>query len=475
MSALTPDGRPVDEVLAALEAQREGDVNWRTGKVLSGLYDPGGEASDLAGEAYRRFLTENALYVNFYPSINRMEKEVVRAVADLVQGGQLVTGNVTSGGTESIILAVKTARDWARAHRPAVGEPEMVLPVSAHPAFHKAAHYLGVRPIVTPMDLSTFRADVAAVRGAVSGRTILVVGSAPTYSHGVVDPIPEMAAIAVEAGSFMHVDGCVGAIPLGLMRLLGEAVPAFDMSVAGVTTLSADLHKYGYAPKNASVLLYRDAEVRRFAWFVNSSTTEYAVINPTVQSSRTGGPVAAAWALFQHLGQAGYMEMTRRVLATTRAMVEGVAGIEGVAVLGEPDMTMFTLASDTVNVFELDDAMRRRGWSLLPEFAAGGGPANLHVAVSASNVGREREFIDDLTSSVAEIRAHPRVDRDALAAAISDVAEATPLEVFAALAPLVGLTGMELPEDMAALNTAMDMLPAGLRDELLTDFANLMW
>ncbi len=475
MSALTPEGRPVDSVLADLEAQRAADVDWRSGKVLSGLYDPGGEAGELAKEAYSRFLTENALYVNFYPSINRMEKQVVRAVADLVQGGPMVAGSVTSGGTESIILAVKTARDWAKAKRPGVTAPEMVLPVSAHPAFHKAAQYLGVRAVVTPMDLTTFRADMAALREAISGNTILVVGSAPTYSHGVVDPIPEMAAIAAEAGAFMHVDGCVGAIPLGLMRLLGEPVPAFDFSVPGVTTLSADLHKYGYAPKNASVLLYENAEVRRFAWFVNSSTTEYAVINPTVQSSRTGGPVAAAWALFQHLGLSGYMEMTRKVLETTRAMIEGVAGIDGIGVLGSPEMTMFTLASDTVNVFEVDDEMRRRGWSLLPEFSAGGGPANLHVAVSASNVGREGEFISDLRESVAEVHANPRVDRSALAAAGESVSGGSALEVFAALAPLVGLAGMELPQDMAALNTAMDMLPADLRDELLTDFANLMW
>lgn len=475
MSAFSPEGRPVDEVLAELESRRVDDVDWRTGKVLSGLYDPGGEASELAKEAYGRFLTENALYVNFYPSLNRMEKEIVRAVADLVQGGPMVVGNVTSGGTESIILAVKTARDWTRAHRPEVTDPQMVLPISAHPAFHKAAHYLGVRPVITPMDPVTFRADVPALSEAVTADTILVVGSAPTYSHGVVDPIPEMARVAAESGAFMHVDGCVGGITLGLMRLLGEEVPAFDMSVEGVTSLSADLHKYGYAPKNASVILYRDPEVRRFAWYVNSATTEYAVINPTVQSSRTGGPVAAAWSLFQHLGLAGYLDMTRRVLATTRRMIDGVAGIEGVGVLGEPVMTMFTLASDTLNVFELDDAMQRRGWSLLPEFAAGGGPANLHVAVSASNVGREDEFVADLAAAVGEVRDEPRVDRAALEAAVAATRGASPLEVFGALAPLVGLTGAGLPEEMAALNTAMDLLPAPLRDELLTDFANLMW
>lgn len=475
MSALSPEGRPVEEVLAQLAELAEGDVDWRTGKVLSGLYDPGGQAAELASEAYVRFLSQNALYVNFYPSINRMEKEVVRAVADLVRGGPMVTGSVTSGGTESIILAVKTARDWARANRPHVTGPQMVLPVSAHPAFHKAAQYLGVEPVVTEMDPDTFRADVGSLRNAITRRTILVVGSAPTYSHGVVDPIPEMASVASEAKAFMHVDGCVGAIPLGLMRKLGEPVPAFDFSVPGVTTMSADLHKYGYAPKNSSVLLYRDPEVRRFAWFVNSATTEYAVINPTVQSSRTGGPVAAAWALFQHLGEAGYLELTRQVLATTRAMIEGIQSIDDIEVLGEPDMTMFTLASDSVNVFEVDDAMKRRGWSLLPEFSAGGGPSNLHVAVSASNIGREVEFLSDLTESVEEVRSSPKVDRAALAAAVEDVAGASSLEVFAALAPHVGLTGADLPEDMAALNTVLDMLPADLRDELLTDFANLMW
>ncbi len=475
MTALSPEGRPVEEVLAELAELARGDVDWRTGKMLSGLYDPGGQAAELATEAYTRFLSQNALYVNFYPSINRMEKEIVRSVADLVQGGPMVTGSVTSGGTESIILAVKTARDWARANRPDVNGPQMVLPVSAHPAFHKAAEYLDVEPVVTQMDLDTFRADIGSLRNAITGRTIMIVGSAPTYSHGVVDPIPDIASIAQEANAFMHVDGCVGAISLGLMRKLGEPVPSFDFSVPGVTTISADLHKYGYAPKNSSVLLYRDPEIRRFAWFVNSATTEYAVINPTVQSSRTGGPVAAAWALFQHLGEAGYLELTKRVLATTRAMIDGVRDIEGIEILGDPDMTMFTLASDTVNVFEVDDAMKRRGWSLLPEFSAGGGPANLHVAVSASNIGREAEFVSDLAASVEEVRSDPKVDRAALATAVEEVERASPLEVFAALAPHVGLTGADLPEDMAVLNTVLDMLPADLRDELLTDFANLMW
>lgn len=468
-----PTGRPADEVLADLEEARSGDVDPSTGRLLTGIYEPSAEAAALAREAYGRFLGANALYIDLYPSLVELEREVVAAVAELVRGEPGTVGNVTSGGTESIMLAVKTARDRARARRPDADPPQMVLPVTAHPAFHKAAHYLGVEPVVTPVG-ADFRADVDAVRRAVTDRTILVVGSAPCYSHGVVDPIPELGAVAADAAALLHVDGCVGAIPLGIMRLMGEDVPDFDFAVPTVSTISADLHKYGYVPKNASVLLYRDASLRRFAWYVNTSTTEYAVINPTVQSTRSGGPVAAAWALIHHLGLEGYVDLTRRVLDTTRRMIDGVTEIPEVEVLGEPVMTMFTLASDTINVFELHDVMRERGWNLLPEFAAGGSPANLHVGVSFGNVGSEEAFLADLAAAAAQVRDDPRVDVDEIAAAVADVAGLEPLQAFAELAPIAGLTGDGLPQRMGALNTILDRLPPDLRDELLTDYVNLM-
>jgi glutamate/tyrosine decarboxylase-like PLP-dependent enzyme len=476
VKALTREGRPAAEVLAELDELEKADVDWRTGRILTGLYHPGHEAYKLTAEAYSRFLTQNALYINMYPSAGRMEQEVVRSMADLLRGDDQVVGNMTSGGTESIILAVKTARNHARAHRPQVVEPELVLPVSAHPAFHKAAHYVGLKTVVTPVHPDDgFRADVDAFRAALGPNTVLAVGSAPNFSHGTIDPIAEMAAAARARGILFHVDGCVGGLYLSFMRRMGEPVRDFDFSIDGVTSISADMHKYGYAPKNASVLLYRNRDLRLHALFVCSGTTEYAVINPTILSSKSAGPIAASWAIMRHLGEAGYERMVRETWDATRALLEGIRQIQGVRVLAEPEMCMFTLGSDEINVFELDDEMTARGWSLLPQFACGGGPENLHISMSSSNVPLVDQLVSDLREAVDYLRrGGPLVDRETIAREVAKVA-GRPLEELALhLIPLAGLTGTGLPERMAPLNTILNLLPATTRDQLLATFVNAL-
>jgi glutamate/tyrosine decarboxylase-like PLP-dependent enzyme len=473
-SAMRFEGAPAGEVLAELEVFARGDADWRTGRILTGLYDAGGDAHAVAVEAYTRFLAQNALYINMYPSLAKLEREVVAAVAELLRGDGDVAGNITSGGTESILLAVKTARDWSRANRPNVHTPQIVLPVTAHPAFHKAAHYLGLEVVVTPVDATGFRADVAAFAAAMGPNAILGVGSAPNFSHGTIDPIAEMAAIARERGALFHVDGCVGGIYLSVLRRMGERVRDFDFAIPGVTSISADLHKYGYAPKNASVLLYRNRDLRSHAWFVCSSTTEYAVINPTVQSSRTGGPIAAAWAVMRLLGEQGFRRIVAESEAATRKMIETIATLGSVRVLGDPDMCMFTLASDSLNVFEIDDEMRLRGWRLLPQFACGGGPANLHVSVSWANCAQVDAFLADLRDVITRMRERgPAFDALELRSVAREVATAPLDTILTRIAPLVGLDGAELPERMARLNTLLDFLPAARRDELPTAYVNL--
>jgi glutamate/tyrosine decarboxylase-like PLP-dependent enzyme len=283
-----------------------------------------------------------------------------------------------------------------------------------------------------------------------------------------------MAAIARERGALFHVDGCVGGIYLSVLRRMGESVRDFDFSLPGVTSISADLHKYGYAPKNASVLVYRNRDLRSHAWFVCSSTTEYAVINPTVQSSRTGGPIAAAWAVMRLLGEEGFQRIVRESQAATRRMIEEVAALGSVIVLGDPDMCMFTLASDDLNVFEIDDEMRARGWRLLPQFACGGGPANLHVSVSYANCAHVDSFLADLRDIVTRLRARgPAFDAAELRRVADEVADQPLDEILGRIAPLAGLEGTELPGRMARLNTILDALPATRRDPLLTAYVNL--
>ncbi|MDY6825965.1 MAG: aspartate aminotransferase family protein [Bacillota bacterium] len=475
MGALLPQGVPKDKVLKEIAGFTEKDVDWRTGKVMTGLYDPGEEAHSLAVEAYTRFLPHNALYVNMYPSISKMEKEVVSSVADLLRADDEVVGNITSGGTESILMAVKTARDWARVNRPEIKEPEMVLPVTAHPAFLKAAHYFGLRAVQTAVDLREYRADLTAFAEALGPNTILAVGSAPNFSHGAIDPVTEMAALAKNKGVLFHVDGCVGGIYLSIMRRMGEIIPDFDFSVPGVTSISADLHKYGYTPKNASIILYRNRGLRKYVWFVCTATTEYVVVNSTAQSSRTGGPIAAAWAMFRYLGEEGFRNIVQRSQEATHRILQGIAKIEGIEVLGNPDMCMFTIASEKINVFEVDDEMRLRGWQMIPQFAYGGSPPNLHVSITQANVPHTDKFLADLRSVVENLlRQGSKVNNEELSRLATEVIDKPVEEVFMTIIPAIGLTGLDLPEQMATLNTVLDMLPAKLRDELLTEFFNLI-
>lgn len=474
MGALQEKGAGRDEIFAELERYQEKDVDWRTGKLLTGLYDAGESAHGIAVEAYTRFLAQNALYINMYPSLGRLEKDVVSSIAELLRADDDVVGTITSGGTESILMAVKTARDWAREHRPGITDPEIVVPVTAHPAFLKAAHYLGLRTVQTPVDPVGFRADVEAFREALGPNVILGVASAPNFSHGTIDPVAEMAPLAKERGILFHVDGCVGGIYLSVLRRMGATLRDFDFSVPGVTSISADLHKYGYAPKNASVVLYRDRDLRKHAWFVCSETTEYAVINPTALSSRTGGPIAAAWAMLRFLGEEGYRRIVADSQDATARMLAGIDSIAGIRVLGDPEMCMFTIVSEEINVFEMDDGMRSRGWRLLPQFACGGGPANLHVSVSHANVPHVDLFLKDLREVVEEIRRRgPSVDRAQFARVAAGVAGRPLEEVLMAVAPLIGITGTDVPENMAALNTMLDLLPARSRDELLRAFVNM--
>ena len=468
----------VSRRVAELEARLAGDVDTSTGKVLGGVYRVDADTETLAADVYRRVLGANALWVNLFPSIAAMEKDLVRAVASLLGGDKQVVGNVTSGGTESIMLGVKTARDRAREQRPELATPEVVVPITAHPAFHKAAHYLGMRVKVTPVDPQGYRADVEAMRAAITDDTVLLVASAPNFSHGTIDPVESIAALALERGLSCHVDCCVGGLILPFQRQIGESLRPFDFAVPGVTTISADLHKYGYVPKNASVILYRNRDLRRHAFFVCSGTTEYVVINPTVQSSRTGGPVAAAWALMRALGMPGYEALTRQVMAGTRAAIAGIDAIDGLRVLADPESCMFTFAADppgALNIFELSDRMLARGWQLVPQFACGGSPANLHVAMAPGNVARVPELIADLEACTRALLAEgPSFDEAALTEEVAAVADAHPLQIMMKLAPRLGLGGGGIPERLGPLNTVMNLLSAETRDALFVLYMNSM-
>ncbi|MFW5921663.1 MAG: pyridoxal phosphate-dependent decarboxylase family protein, partial [Polyangiales bacterium] len=330
-------GQSADALLSTMEDFRAGDVKWREGRTFGYVFDAGREIEDVAKRAFTMFMSENALDPTQFPSLLRFENDVVQMALSHLNAPEGASGNFTSGGTESILMACKAARDRFRARNPRVdGPPQMILPVTAHAAFHKAAHFLGLEVVPTTVHPETFEADPDAVREAVGPRTALIVGSATSYAHGVVDPIEALGAIAQDNDVLLHVDACIGGFLLPYFRRLGDDIPPFDFSVPGVTSMSMDYHKYAYCPKGASVVLYRDKDLRRHAIFGCARWTGYSVINTTMQSTKSGGPLAAAWAVLGFVGDSGYMEIARGLREATQRVVEGIGRIDGLRVLGDP-------------------------------------------------------------------------------------------------------------------------------------------
>ncbi|WP_405390828.1 aminotransferase class V-fold PLP-dependent enzyme [Streptomyces sp. NBC_01102] len=475
-----PDGRPAVEVLAELRALRESDAPTRGGRTFAYVYDAGLDGLDeLAAEAYTAFATVNGLDPTVFPSVARLENDLVAAVAALL-GAPGAQGTFTSGGTESILLAVKTARDHARTVR-GVTDPQLVLPSTAHAAFHKAAAYLGVETVVVPVDPATFRADADAVAAALTDRTVLVVASAPSYAHGVIDPVAEIAAAAAGRGVLCHVDACIGGWLLPYLRRAGREVRPFDLSVPGVTSLSVDLHKYAYADKGASVVLYRDAELRRHQYFAHAGWPGYPVVNPTVQGTKSGGLLAQAWAVLQHVGEEGYTALAGRVAEASDRLLAGLRAVEGVRVLGEPaaGLVAFTAARDDDGapdlslLLHLADEMRELGWYLQPQLSFDGLPPNLHLTLTPATVGQVDALLDDLAVALAKARALEPVTVDpglAELAAGLDPRTLGPDEAAAVLA-FAGLgEGTGLPRRTAPVLVLLDALPQALKERLLAEF-----
>ena len=343
--ALPQQGQPADQILADIAGLREIDLPTHGGTLFAYVYDPAVAGLDeLAASAYALSAHVNGLNPTAFPSLLAMENALVGAVAAQLGGGPdgvgSVVGNLTSGGTESLLLAVKAARDgrvapWSREPRIS-GEPELVLPSTAHAAFAKAASYLQVRLVPVPVSAATLRPDPADVAAAITEQTVLVACSAPSYAHGVVDPVAAIAAAAAERGVRCHVDACFGGWVLPYLRRLGVAVPPFDFAVPGVTSISVDLHKYAYCPKGTSVLLHRDEALRAPQFFAYADWPGYTMVNPTVASTRPGGPIAAAYATMRFLGDDGYLRLAQATLDAVRRLAQAVSDVDGLRLLGDP-------------------------------------------------------------------------------------------------------------------------------------------
>ncbi len=470
------------EILAAIRALQAHDLPTRGGHTLAYVYDSGVPGLDeLAAAAYASAMHANALDPTAFPSLPAMEGDLVATAASLLGGGPETVGTVTAGGTESCMLAVAAARDA----RGDIEHPRMVIASSAHAAFHKAAHYFGVAIDMVDVNPVTLRADAGAMAAAIGPDTVLVVASAPSYAHGVIDPIPEIAAAAATRGVRCHVDACIGGWILGSWRRFGirpgnREVPPFDLSVPGVTSLSVDLHKYAYTPKGASVLLHANAELRAAQYFVHTNWPGYAMLNTTLQSTRSGGPIAAAWAVAKRLGDKGYRDIAERTADAVTRIRAGIADISGLRVLAEPDATLIALAAtdDGPNVFAIADEMAARGYYIQPQFAFRGAPATLHITITAANAGNETELVGALADSAAAAAAQPEpsfppeVVETVMAADLS-----TPEQLAAAAGPL-GLLGeggaLALPARMAPINALLDALPSVVREQVLRGVLSML-
>lgn len=477
MAEIPAHGLGRAQLFERLEAYRARDLDWRDGRAFAYTYDPGEEAEAVAKEAYVRFLGENALDPTVFPSLLQLENEIVGMAARHLGGGPETVGSFTSGGTESILMAVLAARDAARRERPDITRPNMVLPETCHAAHYKAAHYFDLEIVQVPVDPATCRVSAAAMDAAITDQTILLAASAPSYAYGVIDPIEAIGAVAARRGIRFHVDACMGGFLLPYFKRLGRDVPPFDLSVPGVTSISMDFHKYAFAPKGASVVLHRDASLRADQWYACSNWAGYTVVNQTAQSTRGGGPLAGCWAVLQHLGDEGYLNISRIILDATARLAAGIAAIDGLTLAAPSDFCLFSFRCEGVDLFHVIDEMRLRDWYIQPQLGFGSCPAAIHLSVGPGNAAGVPAFLADLREAVAAAAELPDASLPSeiheQLAAIDP--RALDRDQFLRLLAMAGVDGVALPERMAGINHLLDAAPVALREAVLIAFLNELY
>jgi glutamate/tyrosine decarboxylase-like PLP-dependent enzyme len=395
MSQLPKVGLGSTKLFKLLNQAKQSDANWKAGRTWSLVYHGGEKHTQRLLDVYKMFFAANGLSPAAFPSLGRFEKDVVKIMAGLLGGGKQAVGTMTSGGTESILLAVKAHRDWFRKKNSKM-RPQIIIPASAHPAFYKAAHYFDLEPVTVALN-STFRLAPADVANAVTKATALIVASAPSYPYGMVDPIPELGAIARKNKIGLHVDACLGGAFLPFMKKLGHKIPPFDFSVPGVTSISADLHKYGFATKGTSVVLYRDSALRRFQFFAKPDWLGGAYASPAMLGTRPGGGIASAWASLMMLGENGYLQLVKKTLKLRDQLFAGInsAGFE---IVGQPHMSVFCFTSRVFDIFSVADKLEKKGWRIDRQKT----PPSIHMIVTQNHGQSVSEFIRDLKSIAAE-------------------------------------------------------------------------
>jgi len=405
--------RPREEILDAMRSFGRADPDYKTGRTWSLVYYLGEEYTQFLKDAHGMFFSANGLNPMAFKSLKRFESEVIRMTSTLLHGDENVCGTMTAGGTESCLLAVKTYRDLVRSKRLSARKPEMILPESAHVAWEKGAKYFGVKAVHAPLD-KNFCVDVNSVRKKINRRTIMILSSAPQYPHGMIDPIEDLGRLARKKNIPLHVDACVGGYLLPFVEQLGYEVPLFDFRIPGVTSISADTHKYGYAAKGASTILYRNIDYLKHQIFVYENWPGGVFASPAILGTRPGGSIAAAWAAMQAMGQEGYLENARVIMKTTGKLIDGINGIKGLEVLGDPPMSLFAFHSidKKVNIYAVGDCMEKKGWHIDRQQR----PECLHAMVTPLHSDVASRYLTDLAEAVEYVRNHPELTTQGAAA-----------------------------------------------------------
>ncbi len=402
---LPETGRPEDEILDQLKSFAENDPNYREGRTWSLVYHLDDDHDAFTAKAYSAFCSTNGLNPAAFQSLKRMETQIISTMAGLLQGGPDTCGVVTAGGTESCLMAVKTYRDMARKKRK-VTRPNMILPKTAHVAWFKAAEYFGVKARLLPMT-TDYATDISKLRRMIDAGTVMILGSAPEYPHGTIDPIAEMGAIAQSNGIPLHIDACVGGLILPFMERNGVDLPDWDFRVPGVTSISADLHKYGYAAKGASTILYRSLDLLKHQMFVCQDWPGGVFASPALLGTRPGGAYAAAWAVMQKLGEDGYCRLAKDTTEAVETLKAGIVAIDGLRVLGNPQGPLLAYGSSDphLNIYAVADQLERAGWSINRVQ----NPDGIHCMVTAKHRHVTGEYLADVAQAVATVRANPEL------------------------------------------------------------------
>lgn len=393
-------GRPRVEIMGELRRLKEHDADWSHGRVPLYVFKGSDEAAEIGREAFFEYFTENALGTRrAFPSVKRMEDEVVEMALALFHAPADAQGFMTSGGTESIIQAVQTCRDWTRAlRRDPVFRGKIILPESGHPAFNKAARLMDLQVVRVPVG-SDFRADAGATAAAIDADTMMIVGSAPSFPYGAIDPITELGALALNRGVWLHVDACVGGYLAPFVRQIGYDIPEFDLATPGVSSLSADLHKLGFCPKPASTVFYADSDKARHHAFDTSDWPSGQFLTNTLVGTRPAGGVAGAWATMQFLGQDGYCAIAQDLMGFVDRYKSEIASIPGLAVVGEPHLSIIAYRSDAFDIFAVAERMQQRGW--VPGLVQR--PKAIHRMMSMLHASSIEDYLSDLRASISEV------------------------------------------------------------------------